>query len=68
MALSPMVNVDVQMPKKMLHALGIFEAVSVVKGLQTVTEAQVRDFLAERHGADFAATFKPEYLFSIRET
>jgi hypothetical protein len=66
--LSPIVNVDVKMPRKMLHALGIFEAVSVVKGVEAVTEEQVRAFLTERHGADFAAKFKAEYLFSTRGT
>ncbi len=63
MALSPLVNVDVKMPRKMMHALNIFEAINVVKGNDTVTEEEVRAFLTERHGAAFAAKFQPEFLY-----
>lgn len=61
--LSPMVNVDVKMPRKMMDALNSFEAISICTGVKSVTEDQVRQFLADRHGEKFAAQFKPEYLF-----
>lgn len=64
MHLTPIVNVDQKMPQKMLHTLGLLEAVKVVQGVERVTEEEVRSFLAEKHGPAFAATFKPEFLIS----
>lgn len=64
MHLTPMVNVDQKMPQKMLHALGLLEAVKVVQGVDRVTEEEVRSFLAVKHGPEFAATFRPEFLVS----
>ena len=66
MALTPIVNVDVKMTRKMLQALGLLEATCVVKGIETVTEAEVRAYLAERHGTAFAATFRPDFLHSTK--
>lgn len=66
-SLKPRVNVDVKMPRKMMHALNILETIGVAKYIETITEEEVRAFLTERHGAAFAATFRPEYLFSTRE-
>jgi len=68
MPLTPIINTDVRMPRKMLDALNIHEAVCVVTHVETVTVDEVRTFLADRYGAKFAASFRPEYLFSSRET
>lgn len=62
----PVVNTDVKMPKRMMHALNIFESVCVVRGIDHVTKDQVVDFLEERYGAKMAAAFLPEYLFTSR--
>lgn len=59
----PVVNTDVKMPKRMMHALNIFEAICAVRGVDQVTDAQVTDFLQERYGDKMAAAFRAEYLF-----
>jgi len=64
MILSPIVNTDVKMPAKMLDALGLHETICIVTGVHEVTEQSVVEFLIERYGDKFAATFKPEYLFN----
>jgi hypothetical protein len=67
MNLTPIINTSVKMPRKMLDALNRHEAVCVVRGVQSVTEDQVRGFLRERHGDKLAADFRAEYLFSTQE-
>ena len=64
--MSPIVNTDVKMPKKMLKALTLHETFCVASGIDSVTEQQVKEFLAKR--CNFADDFKPEYLFSSQET
>jgi hypothetical protein len=66
--LSPIINTDVKMPAAMMDALNIHEAICVVTKVESVTEESVREFLRNRYGAKFAASFKPEYLFSSQET
>ena len=62
--LSPVVNTDTPMPKLMLEALTLHETFCVMSNINSVTLDQVQLFLGERLGAEFANTFKPEYLFS----
>lgn len=65
--LSPIVNVDVKMPKKMLNALNVHEAGCVVTGVKSVTVDAVRLFLRERYGEELAEQFRPEYLFTSKD-
>ena len=68
MDLTPIINTDVKMPKKMMDALNRHEAICTVSGIKTVTVDSVLEFLQREYGAEFAAKFRPEYLFSTRET
>ena len=61
---SPVVNTDTPMPKLMLEALTLHETFCVMSNINAVTIDQVQSFLGDRLGAEFANTFKPEYLFS----
>ena len=65
--LSPYINVDVKMSKRMLHALNRHEAICAVTGVKAVSEADIRKFLADDYGLDFAKQFKPEYMYSPQE-
>lgn len=68
MNLSPLVNTDVKMSKKMLAALGLHETRCVVTGVQSVTEESVRAFLVDRYGEKLATTFNPKFLFNIQDS
>lgn len=59
------VNTDVKMPKKMLEALTIFEAISICSEKSHTTEEEVMEFLTNRYSQEFANSFMPYYLFSI---
>jgi hypothetical protein len=59
----PVVNTDVKMPKRMMHALNIFEAICAVRGIDQVTGEQVAEFLQEKYGPKMVAAFRSEYLF-----
>lgn len=63
MLLSPNVNTDVKMTQKMMHALNRHEAICRCLRVQEVSEEDVRKFLTDEYGQEFAAKFKPEYLF-----
>lgn len=64
--LSPYVNVDVKMPKKVLRALSMHETFCVVSRIEAVDEASVREFLRQRFNDKIADSFKPEYLYSVK--
>lgn len=66
MDLSPIINVEVSMPPKMLHALNRHEAICVCKGVQSVSVEEVKLFLTEKYDSTFADQFKPEYLITKR--
>lgn len=65
--MSPIVNVDVPMPKDILNALGVHEAYCIVSGIESVTTESVIEFLTNRYGKKLAAKFKPQYLFGGSE-
>jgi hypothetical protein len=65
MLLSPIVNTDIKMPRKMLDALGLHETRCVVTGVTQTTEESVKAFLTERYGEELASKFQPAFLFSI---
>lgn len=64
MFLSPIVNTDVKMPRKMLNALGLHETRCVVTGVTQTTEESVKAFLTEKYGEELANKFNPSFLFS----
>lgn len=68
MLLSPMVNTDIKMPKKMFDALAFYESHCIVRSIEAVTTAQVQAFLTENYSAALAQGFKPEYLYKSRES
>ena len=65
--LTPYVNTDVQIPKKMMHALTMFEFRCVARRIHSVPLGVVREFLTEQYGKEFADGFKPEYLLSSQD-
>lgn len=64
MLLSPNVNTDVKMTKKMMHALNRHEAICRCLRVKEVTDEAVKKFLTEEYGQEFASKFKTEYLFN----
>lgn len=58
----PRVNVKAKMPRVMKDALRSLEANASATGAKAVTQDEVRKFLTDRHGEEFADWFKPEYL------
>lgn len=64
MTLTPIINTDIKMPAKMLNALNLLETRCVVTGIKSVTEAEVKAFLAKRFGEELACKFDPKFLFS----
>jgi hypothetical protein len=61
--MTPLVNVDVPMPKTMLDALTLHETYCIASGINTVTHESVYEFLSQRFGDQVANKFKPEYLY-----
>lgn len=62
--MSPIVNTDVKMPKKMLKALTLHETFCVASNINNVTPEQVKQFLLERFDKKLAEQFNPSYLFN----
>lgn len=61
--MTPLVNVDVPMPRTMLDALTLHETYCIASGINNVTHQSVFEFLSERFGEQVANKFKPEYLY-----
>ena len=64
--LSPVINTEVKMPKKMMEALTRFETICAVTNVKEVAESDVRSFLVSEYGEAFANKFDVSYLFSSR--
>jgi hypothetical protein len=62
--LTPYVNTDVKIPRKMRDALTLHETSCCVRGVKTVSEQTVRQFLTDRYDANLAAMFSPKYLLN----
>lgn len=62
--MTPMVNVDVKMPKALLRVLSLHETFCVVSGITEVTHDDVVRFIQEKAGDQMASLFKSEYLVS----
>lgn len=67
MKLSPYVNVQVKMPKRMIDALTVHEFYCISKQIKSVTDESVKQFLIDRYDLSMADQFKPEYLFNSQE-
>jgi hypothetical protein len=61
--MTPLVNVDVPMPKTMLNALTLHETFCIASGIDQVTHESVCEFLSQRFGEQIANKFKTEYLY-----
>lgn len=64
MLLSPIVNTDVKMPRKMFEALTLHETCCLVTNVHSVTEDSVKEFLCNRYGEKLADNFDPKFLFN----
>jgi hypothetical protein len=62
--MTPIVNVDVKMPKAVLRVLSLHETFCVVSGITEVTHDQVVSFIKEKAGDNTAILFRSEYLVS----
>jgi len=62
------VNTDVKMPKKMLEALTMFEAISVFSNTKETTESEVKSFLESKYSKKLAESFISSYLFSTQDS
>ena len=61
--MSPIVNTDIKMPKKMLEALGLHETYCIMSNINIVTETSVKEWLLKNFDQEISNSFKPEYLF-----
>lgn len=61
--MTPIVNVDVKMGKKMLDALSIHEAYCTGMKIDEVTEKDVKEFLSDRFSNKLSDKFEIKYLF-----
>lgn len=62
--MTPMVNVDVKMPKALLRVLSLHETFCVVSGITEVTHDQVVAFIKDKAGEKVASLFRSEHLIS----
>jgi len=60
--LTPYVNTDVKIPHKLRNALTLYETSCCMRGVKTVTAANVRQFLTDRFDSNVAALFNSAYL------
>lgn len=60
----PVVNTEVKMPQKMFKALCRLETVCAVTQRSSMSEKEVRDWIAQTFDKALAESFRPEFLFS----
>jgi hypothetical protein len=60
--LTPYVNTDVKIPRKMLDALTLHEFSCAAQDIHAVSAQSVEAFLLTRFSKKLASQFKPEYL------
>ena len=60
--LTPFVNTDVKIPRKLRDALTLHETSCCMRGVKTVTAADVRQFLTDRFDGNLATLFNSAYL------
>lgn len=61
-SLTPYVNTEVKMSRKMMEALTLHEFFCLSKNIETVEEEAVKGFLRSRFNTDLANKFLPQYL------
>lgn len=59
----PVVNTEAKMPRKMFNALCRLETVCAVTQRQSMSEQEVRDWIAQTFDKALAESFRPEFLF-----
>jgi hypothetical protein len=64
--LTPYINTDVKIPKKMLDALVLHETSCCFRGIKFVSVLDVKGFLSENFNKDFASLFDESYLLKDR--
>lgn len=62
--LSPYVNTDVKIPRKLRLPLALHETSCCMRGVKSVTENAVRQYFIENYGEDIASMFKPSFLLT----
>lgn len=60
--LTPYVNTDVKIPRKLFDALTLHEVSCCMRNINSVSQDDVRAFLSDRFNNEMALLFKPEYL------
>jgi hypothetical protein len=60
--LTPYVNTDAKIPRKLREALTLFETSCCMRGVKTVTASDVQKFLTDSFGSNLASTFSSAYL------
>jgi hypothetical protein len=66
--MTPLVNVDVKMPKALLRVLSLHETFCVVSGITDVTHDEVVSFIKKKAGEKVASLFRAEHLISSPAT
>lgn len=61
--MKPVLNTDIEMPKKMFEALCLFETFCVANKKEEVTLEEVKNYLTNLYSHTFADAFKSEYLY-----
>ena len=62
--MSPYVNTDIKMSKKMLEALSLHETFCIMSNINTVTESSVKEWLEKNFNKKISDDFKSDYLFN----
>jgi hypothetical protein len=60
--LTPFVNTDVKIPRRLRDALTMHETSCCMRGVKTVTVGDVQQFLTNYFDSDMAALFTAKYL------
>lgn len=62
--LSPIVNTEVNIPEKMFDALCLLEIVLCARGVNSVSQEEIKSYLKNKYDNDFAESFDPKYMIS----
>lgn len=62
--LSPIVNTEINIPEKMFDALCLLEIVLCARGVNSVSQEEIKEYLKNKYDNDFAESFYPEYMIS----
>jgi hypothetical protein len=62
--LTPIVDTEVEMPERMFDALCVLEMLLCARGVPSVFAEDVREYLRDEYGDEFAESFEPRYMIS----